>query len=124
MVAGIPGTSISGLFYILLAFMMPVKEAYHVWKRQSSIRRWLHIALQMINAVGIVGSIWATGWGLCYLIKKASVIGLHPAQVPPQFTNLMSLTSAFLALALLAIVLIAVLALSLIMPKRSPQIPR
>lgn len=121
MVAGIPGTSISGLFYILLALMMPVKEAYHVWKRQSSVRRWMHIALQMLNAAGILGSIWATGWGLSYLIRKSQTLGLHHSQVPPQFTNLMSLTSACLALAILAVVLVAVMTLSLVMPKRAPR---
>lgn len=119
MVAGIPGTSISGLFYILLAFMMPVKEAYHVWRKQSSMRRWMNIALQMLNAAGILGSIWATGWVLGFLIKNGYFFGMHPAEVPPQFTNIMSITSACLALAILAVVLTIVLTMSLVMPKRA-----
>ena len=28
MVVGLPGTGIGGIFYILLAFMMPVREAF------------------------------------------------------------------------------------------------
>lgn len=119
MVAGIPGTSISGLFYILLAFMMPVKEVYHVWERKSSVRRWGRIALQMINALGILASIWGTGWVLGYIVKNGYMFGMKPAEVPSQFTNLMSLTSACLALAILAVVLTIVLTLSLVMPKRA-----
>ena len=117
MVAGIPGTSISGLFYILLAFLMPVQEARHTFNGRSSVRRWMHVGLQMINAAGIIASIWATGWGLSYLIKRSQMAGYH-IQMPSQVTNLISLASACCALVILAVVLLAVMGLSLVMPKR------
>ena len=97
MVAGIPGTSISGLYYILLAFLMPVKEAYLSCNGRSSMKRWMHVALQMINAAGIIGCIFGTGWVLSYLIKKSQLM-LH-GQIPQQVSSLMSLTSACAALA-------------------------
>lgn len=117
MVAGIPGTSIGGLFYILLAFMMPVKEAYISWQGKSSVRRWLHVVLQMVNAAGIIASIWGTGWVLGLIIKKTQAFGWG-RDCPSQFTNLMSITNACFALAILALVLISVLTMSLVMPKR------
>ncbi len=116
MVAGIPGTSISGLFYILLAFMMPVKEAYLSWNGQSSVKRWGHVCLQMINAAGILGSIYGTGWVLGYIIKVTQFKG--SSVIPQQVSSLMSLTSACFALAILALVLLAVMGMGLVMPKR------
>ena len=119
MVAGIPGTSISGLFYILLAFLMPVKEAYLAWNGRSSAKRWMDVSLQMINAAGIIVSIYATGWVLSYIIKKSQLLGA--GVIPQQVSSLMSLTSACAALAILAVVLLVVLGASLVMPKRTTR---
>ena len=120
MVAGIPGTSISGLYYILLAFLMPVKEAYLSCNGRSSMKRWLHVALQMVNAAGIIGSIYGTGWVLSYMIRKSQLM-LH-GQIPQQVSSLMSLTSACAALTILAVVLLVVLGMSLVMPKRPSRV--
>ena len=120
MVAGIPGTSISGLFYILLAFLMPVREAYVTWQGQSSLRRWMHIALQLVNAAGIIASIWVTGWGLSLLIRKSLGINAFAASshLSAQLSCMITLAGAFCALLILALVLVSVMGLSLIMPKR------
>jgi len=120
MVAGIPGTSISGLYYILLAFLMPVKEAYLSCNGRSSMKRWMHVALQMVNAAGIIGCIFGTGWVLSYIIRKSQLM-MH-GQIPQQVSSLMSLTSACAALAILAVVLLVVLTMSLVMPKRPSRI--
>jgi hypothetical protein len=118
MVAGIPGTSISGLYYILLAFMMPVREAQMSWNGRSSVKRWMSVFLQMFNAAGILASIYGTGWALSYVIHKCSMIGLTSGKVPQQVSGLMSLTSACFALAILGVVLVVVLGMSLVLPKR------
>lgn len=118
MVAGIPGTSISGLYYILLAFMMPVNEAHRSLNGRSSVKRWKSVLLQMFNAVGILASIYGTGWGLSLLIHKCSMIGLTSGKIPQQVSGLMSLTSACCALAILAVVLLTVLGMSVVLPKR------
>lgn len=115
MVAGIPGTTIGGLYYILLAFLMPVKEAYLSWNGQSSFKRWMHVTLQVINAAGIMASIYATGMLLGYLVRHSRLTGV---QLPQQLSTLMSLTSACLALGILAVVIVVVMVLSMVMPKR------
>ncbi len=118
MVAGIPGTSISGLYYILLAFMMPVKEVHMSWNGRSSVKRWMSVFLQMFNAAGILGSIYGTGWVLSYVIRKSAVMGITSGRIPQQVSGLMSLTSACFALAILGIVLVVVLGMSVVLPKR------
>ena len=120
MVAGIPGTSISGLYYILLALMMPVREFYVTCQGQSSVRRWLHIALQLVNSLGIVASIWATGWLLSLTIRKTMFAANMGAafHLPGQIGCMVTLAGAFCALVILAFVLVGVLGLSLILPKR------
>ena len=118
MVAGIPGTSISGLYYILLAFLMPVREAHLSWNGRSSMKRWMSVCLQVFNAAGILASIYGTGWGLSYLIHQCALRGLASGKVPQQVSGLMSITSACFALAILAVVLLAVLGLSLVLPRR------
>jgi phage shock protein PspC (stress-responsive transcriptional regulator) len=118
MVAGIPGTGIGGLYYLMLTFMMPLKEAYVTYQGKSSVRRWMDIALQWFNAIGIVGSIWATGWLLGVSFIKAKAIGYSVPEVSRQFTNMWSLTSACLAFGILGTVVLTVLIMSLVLPKR------
>ena len=118
MVAGIPGTGIGGLYYLMLTFMMPIKEAYVTCQGRSSIRRWLHIAFQWFNAIGIVASIWATGWLLGLVFMKAKAFGYHVPEVSGQFTRMWSLASACLALSILGTVVLVVLIMSMVLPKR------
>jgi hypothetical protein len=62
MIAGIPGAGIGGLYYILLAFLMPLHEACLVCRRKSSVKRWLSVGMQVVNGGGIVLAVWLTGW--------------------------------------------------------------
>lgn len=62
MVAGVPGVGISGLYYLLLSFLMPVHELYELCRGRSSKQRWLLVADQLANAVGILGSLYFTSW--------------------------------------------------------------
>jgi len=122
MVAGIPGTSIGGLFYILLAFLMPLKEIKVLLRGGSSWRRWGKVTHLVLNAVGILASVWATGWALTHLAHQAQISVLH-AHVPEQVTHLISLTSACAALLVLGSVLVSVMVLSLFVPRRQ-AVPR
>lgn len=118
MTAGIPGTGIGGLFYLMLTFMMPIKEACVVCQGKSSVRRWMDITLQWFNAIGIVCSIWFTGWLLGVAFMKAKAFGYHVPEISGQFTQIWSLTSACLALSILGSLILMVLVLSVVMPKR------
>ena len=61
MIAGLPGTGIGGLFYVLSALFMPVRELWRssVGKGNSANRR---LAIrQSAMALLIVAAVWVTG---------------------------------------------------------------
>lgn len=58
--AGLPGTGLGGLFYLLLAFWMPLAELPRTLRGQSSRTRWRRIGTQFGLACGIVAAVVAT----------------------------------------------------------------
>lgn len=44
MFAGLPGTGIGGIFYLLLTMWMPIHELYLLWHGRSTLARWRFIA--------------------------------------------------------------------------------
>lgn len=67
MTAGLPGTGIGGLFYLLLVFWMPCRELYRLCRGRSSVQRWRAIAFYLALTVAII----ATTYGEAWLISKA-----------------------------------------------------
>jgi len=71
MTAGVPGTGIGGLFYMIAAVLLPIRE---LRRRIRGLRApWSTIAVQVALALGIFLGIWATGWLLGLLIQPAGV---------------------------------------------------
>ncbi|HEY6225144.1 MAG TPA: hypothetical protein VIW26_15265, partial [Gemmatimonadales bacterium] len=71
MTPGIPGTGIGGLFYMLSAASLPLREGYRrVWKGTAAAP-WRVIAMQQLLAAGIIGGMWTTGWLLGILFSTA-----------------------------------------------------
>ncbi len=68
MIAGLPGTGVGGVFYLMSVFLMPVREMGRVLRGRSSFRRWRVIAGQMGIASGVLAGFWITGWFLTFLI--------------------------------------------------------
>jgi len=70
MTAGIPGTGITAIFYVLLVLMMPVHELFRTFRRQSRWKRWRQIAA--LNAMVYLGAglMWIEGWLLAIWIQK------------------------------------------------------
>lgn len=97
--AGLPGTGIGGLFYILLALLMPVRELYLTARRRSSRERWRIVLRQLTMAGGILGALAATGW-------------LESGVTPPGGGGL-SGASVLLATAAVAAVVLSVLVVTL-----------
>lgn len=52
--AGLPGTGLGGLLYILLALLMPFHELYLTMRGRSSRERWKVVAKQFAIACGIL----------------------------------------------------------------------
>lgn len=61
MTAGLPGTGIGGVFYLLSALFMPLVELFLTLRGKSSIARWLLVIRQLVMAAGILGGMWVMG---------------------------------------------------------------
>ncbi len=131
MVVGLPGTGIGGLFYILLAFMMPVREAFLlVTGKGRSLLRWAGIAYQTVNATGIVLGLWGLGWLLNQMVRwtrslmseklAATGGGGDFLQAAQQVSGIVSVGSAYLALVTLTGVILVVEVISLLIKVRTP----
>ena len=62
MTAGLPGTGIGGIFYLLLAMYMPVCEFFRTLQGQSTLKRWGFITLQLSFVGGILTAMWGEVW--------------------------------------------------------------
>ena len=104
MTVGLPGVGLGGVFYLLSAVLMPVREAVRFAKRTETRRARL-VVRQSALAGGILVALWATGWALGHLIKAAShgpAAGLR--YVPPN-GNALRVGALVLSLGTLALVL-------------------
>jgi hypothetical protein len=66
MTAGVPGTGLGGLFYILAALFLPVRGA--IRKLRGQRVSWRAVAKLAGLALGVFAGIWATGWLLGWLL--------------------------------------------------------
>ncbi len=69
MTAGIPGTGIGGLYYVLLALWLPFREIGLTLRGRSDRARWRTIAMQSSIAWGIVAALWGEAW----LLKRSLI---------------------------------------------------
>ena len=69
MTAGLPGTGIGGVFYLLLAVLMPFRELVRLLRGKSSVQRWAVIAAQWGYVAAIGLTMWLEMWGLETLVK-------------------------------------------------------
>ena len=74
--AGIPGTGLGGLFYLLLAFWMPLAELSRTLRGRSSRERWRHVGTQFALACGIVAAVGGTSAGYLVVVGAPSPLGV------------------------------------------------
>jgi hypothetical protein len=79
MTAGLPGTGIGGVFYLLSALVMPFSELAKTVRGRSSWSRWALVIRQFGMAVGIVTGMWLLGVLLGFLLKARPDVGLATA---------------------------------------------
>ncbi|GGO75343.1 hypothetical protein [Nocardioides deserti] len=60
MTAGLPGTGLGGLLYVLLALFMPLRELYLTARGRSSRERWAVVGRQASLALGVVAALLTT----------------------------------------------------------------
>ena len=115
MTAGLPGTGIGGMFYLISALATPLREAYlRVRGRRS--RGWRLVVGQTALAGSIIGGLWATGW-LLGLALNASRRFL-PAAATPHPGNLLPVAALFISAGTLVGVLLGVEVLRLWVRRR------
>lgn len=120
MTVGVPGTGIGGMFYLVSALAMPLRQAYRALRRRPSSGKWRVVAGQTAMTGGILAAIWVTGWLIGIAITASARIvvpphllaGAHPG-------NVLRTAALVLSAATLATVLLGVELLRLWVHRRS-----
>lgn len=114
MFAGLPGTGVGGIFYLLLTLWMPFHELIRVFQGRSTKARWLFIARHWALFGVVVMTIWGQTIVMRWMIPASERQELKSEMAQTGFgaltgasTGLMA-TSAIMALLSLAIVLAVV----------------
>jgi hypothetical protein len=72
MTVGLPGVGLGGVFYLVSALLMPIREAMRFGRARGRTPRRLSLVVwQFALAGGILGALWATGWVLGRLIAAS-----------------------------------------------------
>ena len=79
MFAGLPGVGVGTLFYILIAFWMPVRELPRVFNGTSSIATWKLILRQMFYAVGIIVTVLFAEKVMLWVLGDKQIKPFSPA---------------------------------------------
>ncbi len=122
--AGLPGTGISGAFYLLSALWMPFHELYKTLRNKSQPQRMRLILVQSGIALGIIAGIWLTGWLIGELMMMRAELAFKPGAAATAFSNLpnvIRVTMVFLTIGLLAVVVGGVHILKLVKRYRKPR---
>ena len=113
MTVGLPGAGIGGLFYLLAALLMPLRELAHTVRGRSSASRWTLVAWQFAYAGGIAAGTWVTGWlivaGATRLATRAGGSGVAtgaPTRVLDLLRPAQGVATLLMLAAILAIVAI------------------
>lgn len=69
MIVGVPGTGIGGLFYLIVAIFMPVREFYLKIRNRDDVKRWQIIKKHYLLTIWIIIGMLITGWFLGWLIE-------------------------------------------------------
>ena len=110
MTVGLPGVGLGGIFYLVSAALMPVRELVRALRRETPVR-WSIVRRQTAIAGGIVAALWITGWLLGVLIASSSAAlalsGRGPVAAPAAH-NLLRASALALSLGTLTLVLTSV----------------
>ncbi len=118
MTVGLPGTGIGGMFYLLSALAMPLREARRRTQDGPAGGRWRVVAAQTAIAGGIIASMWVTGW-----LLGIALSAVHPVVklAGPPHGNVLRTAALVLSLGTLAAVLCGVELLRLWVHGRSDR---
>jgi hypothetical protein len=124
MIAGLPGTGIGGLFYLLLTAFMPLRHAASALNRRARGAHGRVVVRCVLLAAGIVATIWAQAWAM-----RTAILALAPSAaldgtlrgLAGASTATYVRVAAFASLASLSAVVLAVHVLRFVV--RRPPVP-
>src|SRR3990172_10846052 len=116
MIAGLPGTGIGGLYYLLLALWMPFREFLSGRRGSSNPDRRRLVRRQVALTVCVVAGLWVTGWvmGWLLLVLLPVVLGPAPSGSGSLVVNVLTLPPILLTLGVLVAVYVGVRVLRLV----------
>lgn len=98
--AGLPGTGLGGLFCVILALVMPVRELYLTLRGRSSATRWRLALRQMAIAVTMIVATAAVWWAL---LQTRVIPGLMDVDTSTLVVALLMLSPALLLTVLVVV---------------------
>lgn len=101
MFAGLPGTGIGSVFYLLLTIWMPINEMYLVSRGRSSLERWRFIAMRWAVFAVVLGVIYLQArlmkgllpQGTASSVELAQALGLDAERVAQSGLGTMALAT-------------------------------
>jgi len=120
MTAGVPGTGIGGLFYLVAALLLPLRGL--ILRMRGARVPWPTLFRQMRLAVGVFLGIWATGWLLGFVvgpIAGTARIAGRAESVTRGFRSIVRWSALLAGLGALAVVLLSVEVARLVVRKRA-----
>lgn len=79
MFAGLPGFGVGTLFYVLMAFWMPIREIPRVIQGTSSIDTWKLILRQIVYACGIIVTVTIAEKVMLWVLGDRNIKPFSPA---------------------------------------------
>ena len=119
MTVGIPGVGFGGIFYLIGALLMPVREVVRTARGESNVERWVVVATQWSLAAGILMALWATGWALGHVLTPALLArtaGAGKLAAAPH--NVLKVSVFAMSLGMLAILIAGVRITHLVLRRR------
>src|SRR6185503_15549306 len=110
MTVGLPGVGLGGIFYLLSAALMPVRELVRAVRRERP-SRWALVLRQSTIAAGILAALWLTGWMLGLVIATSPTVlaaSGHTALRSSNVHNVLRVGALVLSLGTLVLVLASV----------------
>lgn len=106
MIAGIPGTGIGGLFYLLIALWMPIRELYFRIRKKGSLERWRIVKGHILITLWIIMGMWATGEFIGLLLTHLGVINTSSQNI--LYQNILRVAPLLLTLCTLIVIYLGV----------------
>jgi hypothetical protein len=109
MTAGVPGTGIGGLFYLLAALLLPLRGL--ALKARGVSVAWPTILRQLRLAIGVFLGLWAMGWLIGFILGPAGTSQAAERSgisATPQFQSALRWAALLAGMATLLLVLLVV----------------